>query len=259
MIQIFSKIIEPISIANYPTLPCPFCDNTELKIDKETFNEKEMSVKKRREIFKEIGLEHEDLIKENFQDEGILSKILATGLLISSLKTSINTQYYIFNTFLTCDKCNESVSASGYSLKNNDLTKIKINHFSTPIPMFKLEKAVPKSVKIEILQAFYYFHSDILASGHKIRRAIENICSELGFNNYKLYKNIKEFKIKYPNEGLLLENINKLGNEATHSNNIDPEDIITSFECLEHVLIIFVNNIKEKELSSKALLIGKKY
>ena len=192
----------------------------------------------------------------------LLNRSVFLGVLagIATLALSKPKEPAKFICFFRCKKCEGDVSATGTSqypidkLNNNPNEEplLKIEYFSPPVPIFEISSTVPTSVKDETLQAFNHFHSDICSSGAKLRRSIEKLCSELGFNEKSLHFSISEMAKTFPTEAKLLHSLKLLGNEATHSDSVKEEDLLDAFEVQEFVLGLFNRVEAQKQVENKA-------
>jgi hypothetical protein len=179
-------------------------------------------------------------IVETFEKNNLLGIVLGFSAVSEFMKYS----HAKFTSFFHCHGCGQDVSATGSavipkSTAAGQQIRLKVEYFSPTVPMFPLQAWMPASVKAELLRAFNYFHFDLTASGAKIRRAIEQFCAELGFDDGILHKRIQQMEAAYPTEAKWLGSVKWLGNEATHSGNIDEADLLHSFEILEESLEIF--------------------
>ncbi|MCX7255940.1 MAG: DUF4145 domain-containing protein [Polaromonas sp.] len=236
-----------ISPDNYPVLPCPYCNSLKLKLQPDTFecrgvpsNFGNFSVNRHKSVATS-GLKTA-LKGDSFFD------ILCYGVMAYD---GIKYNPGKFITFFQCENCFHTVSATGSALIPNSLSneksfiQIKAEYFSPPLPIFPIENFIPRSIAEELLYAFNYFHSDLPASGGKLRRAMEKMCTELEFCENTLHKSIQAMAVKYPEEAAWLTALKLVGNEATHSDGVDETDLLHSFEIFEAALHIF----KRRKLS----------
>lgn len=170
-----------------------------------------------------------------------------------------------FIAFFTCQNCSKSVSAVGTATipipkaQSGKEIGIKVEYFSPPVPMFTLVSTTPQSINKELLQAFSHFHSDLTASGGKLRRATEQFCTELGYKNGSLHKRIEEMKASYPTEANWLQSLKLVGNEATHADGIEEADLLHSFEVFEVLLDIFRKRTLEAKIQKTVLQLDTKF
>ncbi|MFC1751104.1 DUF4145 domain-containing protein [Pseudomonadota bacterium] len=193
------------------------------------------------------------VIRKEFEDKAqLVSTVFEAnkffGILagVGFMATSTHKEPAKFICFFKCEECKSDVAAAGTSqypssnVQNNiPQPLVKVEHFSPPIPMFKISASVPDIVVEEVFQSFNHFHSDYSSSGAKLRKAIERLCEELGYDQHNLGKQIKAMEEKYPGEAELLNSLRLLGNEATHSYSVNEHDLLVAYEVLEHVLGIF--------------------
>ena len=211
--------------------------------EKTTFITKEMNSELQR---------YSDISKQNT----FLGVLLSVGAAISSMQK----EYSKFICFFKCKSCGGDVSVAGTSQhplggKHNASTEnplLKVEYFSPPVPIFVVDQRVPLPVKNEVLQSFNHFHSDICTSGAKLRRSIEKLCSELGFNEKNLHSSITAMGAQFPREAELLHSLKLLGNEATHADSVNEEDLLNAFEVQEYVLGMFERIEAERQADEKA-------
>ena len=230
---------------SYPKLPCPYCNGDHLLIDLDSLQTRGLS-----------GAALKSYI-ENFQFKNLKEAINVDNnwlkLLAGLVDVADSVQYYPsqFIAFFKCSMCHESISSIGIAKTPRESSKgylqIKVESFSPPVSMFPLNTITPKPINEELLGAFCYFHSDTSSSGNKLRRAIEKLCKELGFDNATLHRNIEAMSKVYSQEASWLEPLKLVGNEATHADGINQSDLLDSFQVFEVVLDIF----RRKEVESK--------
>ena len=116
--------------------------------------------------------------------------------------------------------------------------------------MFEISSIAPSSIQFELLGAFSYFHIDTNSSASKLRRAIDKFCSELGMKPNTLARQIKELETKYSTEADFLNTLRLVGNEGTHSDNVNEDDLLLAFDIVEEVLAIFPKLAKLERLKA---------
>ena len=170
---------------------------------------------------------------------------------------------------MNCDNCGDNIAINGLcqvpirvmSEQSELPTLYKVEHFSSPIPLFEIEKDVPASVQIELLGAFSYFHIDTNSSASKLRRAIEQFCIQLGAEGKNLYRQLDSLKTQYPIEISLLDTLRLVGNEGTHSHGLDvtEDDLLTAFKIFKEVITIFRKQRILSELQSDQITLNEKF
>nr|WP_181726109.1 DUF4145 domain-containing protein [Polaromonas sp.]QJS06441.1 hypothetical protein [Polaromonas sp.] len=244
---LWKKLKNFISPNNYPVLPCPYCNSMKLKLQLDTFEY--------RGVPSNVGNfsvnRHKSVAISGFATAFKEEKFL--DLLYHGFMAFDHNKYDPgkFIVFFQCEDCFNTVSATGSALipnqfsDENSLITIKAEYFSPSLPIFPIEDCIPATIVEELLYAFNYFHSDLPASGGKLRRAMEKMCVELGFSEKTLHKSIQAMTIKFPEEGAWLATLKLVGNEATHSDGLDETDLLYSFGIFEAALLIF----KRRKLS----------
>lgn len=230
---------------SYPKLPCPYCNSENLLIDVDSLQTRGLSGAALQSYIDNFQFKN---LKEAIGGDNNWVKLLA-GLV--DVADSVQYSPSQFVAFFKCSMCCESVSSIGIAKTPRDNSKgylqIKVESFSPPVSMFPLNTITPKSINEELLGAFCYFHSDASSSGNKLRRAIEKLCKELGFNYGVLHRNIEAMSKIYPQEASWLEPLKLVGNEAAHADGIYQSDLLDSFQVFEVVLDIF----RRKEVEYK--------
>lgn len=168
----------------------------------------------------------------------------------------------IFLGLLKCSNttCGETVVMTGdyrsyegheYDHINDRVDIVVENHltptcFNPPLHIFTIHKDVPQAIKEEIVNAFNVFWLDTSSCANKIRVIVELIMDDMKVvktyvqNNkrrgYTLHKRIEQFKLTNHELADLLMAIKWIGNSGSHtSDNLTKDDILDSFEILEHV------------------------
>lgn len=252
----WKSILGFVALDKYPNLPCPYCHQDTLNIDESSIVSRSVS-----ENYKKIAsrhfhlaqnkkqedmLEQSQLMKDMWKSDSLIGMFGAAAVFINEV---VKPSYHFckFTAFMSCASCDDNVSVIGLSQEHTKKTPnekqlppiYKIEQFSIPVPMFEISPAVPVSIQLELLGAFNYFHIDTNLSASKLRRAIEKFCSELGMKPNNLGRQIKELETKYPTEASFLNTLRLVGNEGTHSDNVNEDDLLLAFDIVEEVLAIF--------------------
>lgn len=232
----------------YPALPCPYCNAVQLRLSAETLKYKGVPSNDGNFI---VNRHNSDVLNnfKNATNGNNVWEVVMNGLLLwDNLKYDPGK----FVAFMECDNCMNAVAITGSAIipkshvSRDVKMAIKAEHFSPPLPIFAINENTPQAVIQELLRSFNYFHSDLAASGAKLRRAIEQMCSELGFKEKTLHRSIELLSTKYPEEGAWLQALKLVGNEATHSDGVDEQDLLHSFKIFSGALDIF----RRKKLSA---------
>ncbi|GAB2998906.1 DUF4145 domain-containing protein [Psychrosphaera aestuarii] len=265
----WKSILGFVEIENYPDLPCPLCNSVSLNFDKSSIQTRPLT-----ENYKKLASRHYKLeqqrkrvaqeakhnnVKEIYETSPVLG--IVSGIFIGLQELNApEIKFELFNAFLVCDACDGNISCSGLKQKHinkneNEKKKAdiyKVDYFSIPIPIIHLDKEVPSSIKSELYNAFSYFHFDTNGSAHKLRKAVEAFCLELKAKPNSLARQLKELSEEYPIETKLLHAIRLIGNEGTHSNGVEEEDLLIAFDIVEEVLQIFRKLKKLEDLKTRA-------
>lgn len=226
---------------SYPALPCPYCNAVQLRLSTETLKFKVVPYSDGNFV---VNRHNSDVLNnfKNATNSNNVFEVLMNGLLLwDSLKYDPGK----FLAFMECNECLNAVAVTGSAIipKSHVSRDVKIaikgEHFSPPLPIFAINENIPQAVIQELLRSFNYFHSDLPASGVMLRRAIEQMCSELGFKEKTLHRSIELLSARYPEEGAWLQALKLVGNEATHSSGIDEQDLLHSFKIFSAALDIF--------------------
>jgi len=255
--ELWARISKLCSVNSYPNLPCPYCGLYNLELDKETFQNRKLSgaaLEAYREKFRPVSID------ETSRDGNSLGSFFAMLLLATDFAMN---EIHQFIAFFECSMCKESVSSIGIAKISSNSEKkwfeIKVESFNPPLPLFPLVETTPNSVNEELLSSFNHFHSDISAAGNRMRRAIEKLCQELNATGSNLHRKIQELSKEYPREANWLESLKLVGNEATHSDRVEEEDLLNSYQIFEVVLDIFRRNFIEPKMNDTATIIRKKF
>jgi hypothetical protein len=272
----WKSILGFITLKKYPNLPCPYCHQETLNIDESSIVSREVS-----ENYKKIASRHFNLEQDKKKDESLEQDKLIKGMVDSGSLLGVfgaigyaiyqvaRPSYHFckFTAFMTCASCNDNVAVTGLSQEHVKKTAnekqliplYKIEHFSVPVPMFAINLAVPASIQFELLGAFSYFHIDTNSSASKLRRSIEKFCSELGMKANNLGRQIKELETKYPTEASFLNTLRLVGNEGTHSDSVNEDDLLLAFDIVEEVLAIFPRLAKLDRLKKPQAQLNNKF
>ncbi|MBA6415569.1 DUF4145 domain-containing protein [Colwellia sp. 6M3] len=263
----WKSILGFVALDEYPNLPCPYCHQESLNIDESSIISREVSNNYKKIASRHFNLELTKQKEKAVVQEKLIGKMLGSNSVLGLFGAAAviyhevvkpNYHFCKFTAFMTCASCNDNITVTGLSQEQaeQDTEKkqlpslYKIDHFSVPVPMFEISPTVPASIQLELLGAFNYFHIDTNSSASKLRRAIEKFCSELGMKPNALARQIKELETKYPTEASFLNTLRLVGNEGTHSDNVDEDDLLLAFDIVEEVLAIFPRLAKLERLKA---------
>ncbi len=276
--KLWKSILNFVPLSEYPNLPCPFCHHETLKFDEDTIISKKIS-----KHYEKIASRHFELDKKKKQAEqrenGAVVRELwnehplwgIVGAIGVACIESAKPNYHFrkFTAFMYCTNCEDNVAVTGLLQQhtkktdsdNQEPSIYKIDHFSTPVSMFKIDEQIPSSIQLELLGAFRYFHIDTNSSANKLRRAIECFCNEFDIPGDNLARRLAQLKEKYPTEVDLLNTLRLVGNEGSHSNGfteVNEDDLLGAFDIVEEVLTLFPRLEKLNQLKrSQEQLINK--
>lgn len=246
---------------SYPALPCPYCNAVQLRLSVESLKYKVVPPNDGNFVVNRHNSDVLNNFKNATNGKNVLEFVVNGLLLWDNLKYDSGK----FVGFMECNKCLNAVAITGSAIipksqVNRDVKiAIKAEHFSPPIPIFAINENIPQAVIQELLRSFNYFHSDLAASGAKLRRAIEQMCYELGFKAKTLHRSIELLSTKYPEEGAWLQALKLVGNEATHSDGIDEQDLLHSFQIFSGALDIFRRKKLTEEVKVTIPIITQKF
>ncbi len=263
----WKSILGFVALDKYPNLPCPYCHQDTLKIDQSSIVSRKVSDNYKKIASRHFHLENDKRKERDTEQEELIEKMWGSdsalgfmGAAILTYREVVKPSYHFckFTAFMACASCNDHIAVTGLSQEHTkrDTDKkqlpslFKIDHFSVPVPMFEISPVVPVSIQFELLGAFNYFHIDTNASASKLRRAIEKFCLELGMKGNNLGRQIKELETKYPTEASFLNTLRLVGNEGTHSDNVNEDDLLLAFYIVEEVLAIFPRLAKLERLKA---------
>jgi hypothetical protein len=292
----WEKITHFTELSRYPVLPCPHCEEIQLRLDLENLAKRPMSddaiEKLKRETSakkpKEIDDPDDETEKVNkkfenkqqyipreknelsFAEEHPFLTILAVGAglyLYDQVEQNHlgNLKPFQFTGFFECSSCKQSVTAAGMYIEkssNNDKhhwAGIKVEYFSPTIPIIPVSDNVPEDIKFELHDAFKHFHFDSPSSASKLRRAIERFCEDLNAEGGNLHLKIKFLKDNHPEEVEYLMSLKLLGNEGTHANDVTQVDLLHAFEIFQFVLELYDRKARYQETQKNYLELTKKF
>ncbi len=263
----WKSILDFVALDKYPNLPCPYCHQETLSFDKSDIRSRPVSENYKKIASRHFNLESNKQKEKSIAQEKLAGKMLESNSLLGFVGAAalvyhevVKPSYHFckFTAFMSCTNCNDNVAVIGLSQEHTKKTEnekqlpplYKIEQFSIPVPMFEISTAVPTSIHLELLGAFNYFHIDTNLSASKLRRAIEKFCNELGMKPNTLARQIKELETKYPIEANFLNTLRLVGNEGTHSDNVNEDDLLLAFDIVEEVLAIFPRLAKLERLKA---------
>jgi hypothetical protein len=261
-ISLWKGIISFTELHKYPLLPCPHCLQVTLSLDEDSIQKRDISKKKlemNSRNFKGVNtekkLQYEKKVEQISQGDGFWLKLFAiAGTSYIDMIDPINGKTFLFNSFFSCQSCNESVTATGIYLQPIKLSEqsatkspvIKVEHFSPTIPMIPISNNIPSNIQSELYDAFKHFHFDPLSSASKLRRAIEQFCENFQVKGKNLHQKICSLKDKHPEEAEYLEALKLIGNEGTHDHDVSEIDLLHAFQIMQFVLDIYDRKARYK-------------
>jgi hypothetical protein len=259
--DLWAGLVEFRPLNNYPTLPCPYCRQRSLSVEQESLAFRGQSwSSENKAIQRSVAAEQRGVVKA-FRENKFLGALLGVGVALNRLSF----EPAIFTGFLSCGSCEGDVAMTGSALRPvTGSTQplgimVKAEYFSPPVPMFEIPATTPAPVAQEVIHSFQHFHCDLTASGAKIRRALERVCESLGYGGRTLHKSIEAMAAEYPVEAKWLGALKMVGNEATHSDQIEEADLLASFKVLEAVLGIFQRKALEADVAKEIPAIQEKF
>jgi hypothetical protein len=207
-------------------LPCPHCDNGMLKLD-----DKDFYFKMTEELKRSSSQENKYLEMENIE--------------------------YKFHGTFKCVGCGEVVVSAGIGgMEEDQVDENKFQFIETfypkifipTIPLFKIDRKCPHSVRREIESAFALYWSDLPACANKIRIAVEQIMNDKKVKKvyfserenkekrYSLHRRIEIFGAtfpKYKDYVTALLALKYIGNDGSHIGSLNTSDLVAGFELLE--------------------------
>lgn len=259
--ELWRSLIRFVSLDRFPVLICPDCHIDKLELDQNTFMYQILPLHAlpAQQLDKAFAFSQKQIV-ETLEKDKFAGFLMGIGTVVEMLKFSPAK----FICFFRCRACGSSTSAAGTAAVPKQLThigdiRLKVEYFSPAVPLFVLKDWVPNAIRDELVSAFSYFHSDLTASGAKIRRAVEQYCGELGYGDGTLHRRIQDMGKDYPIEAEWLLSLKLLGNEATHSSNIDETDLLHSFEIFEELLDIFRRKSRFKPVQEASVKLEQKF
>lgn len=254
--EIWTSISGFVDITNYPKLPCPYCSIGEVLLDQKSFQTRPLPDK-----YKEMASRHyED--QQKMQEARIADKgelVVAAydehplwGILVGVFAVSAELNEKIRTvgqcvSFFECQQCQGVVSAVGFSKLHHRKAdneaqlppQAKFEYFTPTIPMMEVSTNVPSNIRSELFDSFKHFHFDPPSAASKLRRAIEKFCHDLGAEGRNLQRQINSLKDTNPEEAKYLEVLKLVGNEGTHSDGVDEQDLLLAFKVFQYVLELY--------------------
>ena len=251
--QIWKSIAGFVPVNEYPKLPCPYCGIDELCLDPESVRTKplpakykEMAGRHYRDLEKEqkarVAQNNKDL-KEAYEEDTFLGILIGVGSVLAEISRDIESMAQT-TAFLECSKCKGAVSAVGLakvftSKSKTNLVRpseVKFEYFTPSVPMMALSKNLPRTIRLELMDAFKHYHFDPPSSASKLRRAIEKFCIDNEAQGKNLHRQIESLKTFLPLEAQYLEALKLVGNEGTHSDGVNEDDLLLAFQVIQYVL-----------------------
>ncbi len=258
----WETIVNFTNVNKYPILPCPYCKETNLEIDKSSITYRKVTCEDTSSLIQEDIRSQVATVATIAEKNILLGAILGFG----AIATYKGKEPAKFLSFFSCNNCGEHVTATGTAQlveknnqENTNSSLIKVEYFSPPIPVFAISPNVPIAIQREVLQSFNHFHSDLSSSGAKLRRSIERMCSELGFKEKNLHSSISSMEKEFPREAKLFNSLKLIGNEATHGYTVNEEDLLDAFEVQDFVLGLFDRIKEEREIEEKSRKLEEKF
>lgn len=229
-----------IEFDEFPRFDCPTCKKGILSIIKDTITTMEPSSIR---LLPDIP---EEIID---QDGNRYLKICKDDIIDTEYDVSIT------SFFLECDreKCKEVVVASGklqtemipIKDKNNEWYESAITFFHPKmfyptIRLFSIPKLTPTEVSNELDNAFLLFWSNPSACANSLRKLIEKLVNEIdnsSTNTQSLHIRIKNLNAEYNNIKEFLLATKWIGNDGSHTTELNHEDVFIALEFIEHCLL----------------------
>lgn len=135
--------------------------------------------------------------------------------------------------------------------------------------IFKIPAKCPDDIKNELNSAFAIFWSNRAACAGRLRVALECLMNHIGvpkrrknangkFSDLTLHARIEAFANKEPTIGSQLMALKWIGNTGSHDSQIISNDILDSFEIMEHALAEIIGGHSAR-VSSLAKQLTKKH
>jgi Domain of unknown function (DUF4145) len=180
---------------------------------------------------------------------------------------------YIFTAWAQCPSCKQEFAIAGtggvapqYVSENDwEYEAYFIPKICNPMPnIFKLPAKCPDDIKNELYAAFAIFWSNRAACAGRLRVALECLMNHIGvpkrrkgvngkFSDLTLHARIEAFANKEPTIGPQLMALKWIGNTGSHDSHISANDLLDSFEIMEHALaeIIGGHSARVADLAKK--------
>ena len=253
-LQKWQRIVGFVKLDDYPSLPCPYCNEEQLCIDTESLQFRKLpegtaaKTSRKYQSEKSISAEQAQSTSQQImasESNFFLKFLLAAGTYHQYTSNPANGEPNLFCGFFSCQNCQQSVTASGLYMRSFSLDKkekppaIKVEHFSPTVPIVSVSTFTPDSIQVELNDAFKHFHFDPASSASKLRRAIESFCDDMQVKGKGLHQRICSLKEHYPEIAEYLEPLKLVGNEGTHAHDVTEIDLLHAFEIFKFVLEIY--------------------
>ncbi|BBB29886.1 DUF4145 domain-containing protein [Neptunomonas japonica] len=254
--DIWTSISSFIDATKYPSLPCPYCKSGEVALDLASLETRPLPDK-----YKEMASRHyEDQKKVQadriaikgvsviaaFDEHPLLGIIFGACAISEELKEDIRTVGQCIS-FFECKQCKGGISGIGLAKihqrkavnEEQKPTQVKFEYFTPTIPMMDVSPNVPSNIKSELFDSFKHFHFDPPSAASKLRRAIEGFCKVEGAEGSNLQRQINSLKSISSEEVEYLGALKLVGNEGTHSDGVDEQDLLQAYTVFEYVLELY--------------------
>lgn len=250
----WQRIVGFVKVDDYPSLPCPYCNEEQLCIETESLQFRKLpegiALKSSRKYQIDKTALDDDMASVgqkiiDSESNFFLKAFLAIGTHHQYVSNPINGEPNLFSGFFSCQNCQQSVTASGLYMRSFSFDKkekppaIKVEHFSPTVPIVSVSSFTPDSIQVELNDAFKHFHFDPASSASKLRRAIESFCEDMQVKGKNLHQKICSLKEQYPEIAEYLEPLKLVGNEGTHAHDVTEIDLLHAFEIFKFVLEIY--------------------
>jgi hypothetical protein len=248
-INSWKKIFSFTLTDEYPSITCPYCSAETLKIQQDSLVLKQISREQAEKSYKkyaQIKKQKEDKISEaakEFKSETLLGAVFSVGaVLLLDHTADFNGDPSLMNGFMQCQSCGGNVSINGLAIDSNrgeNNIRLKVEYFSPCVPVFRISENVPEIIMTELQNSFLHIHFDPNSAASKLRRAIEQFCSDWGAKGKNLHQQICSLKERHPEEAEYLESLKLLGNEGTHASNVEEVDLLYAYKVFQFVLELY--------------------
>ncbi|MFH5834212.1 DUF4145 domain-containing protein [Halalkalibaculum sp. DA384] len=166
-----------------------------------------------------------------------------------------------FGGFLVCNnsKCGDKIGVTGITQVHREKVRDREGRphehyvnvlypkfFQPEILFFKLPNNCPENISNQVKKSFSSYWHDIPTSGNQIRKSLELIMDEQGIKDMNLHDRIRKFGKKEPEISNQLMALKHIGNEGSHSDDLDRENILKAFEVLHFSLTKLYSNKEQK-------------